>query len=193
MRNSPRLPLIVGLTLMLMLVGGAGDGEPQSTKAKAALRKYERTVAKAKADYDQAVAAAGKTLSAELDEALKVAMKSGSLEEANRIKAAKDERGAADPGAAPFDGTWAVVYGNGITRRYVIRAGRMAIEEGERKWTGQIRVKDGTVLADVSDHQGPKLERLTMVGGRFFIEHYHPAQTYPDGVAQVFGVAARQK
>ena len=193
MRNSPRLPLVVALTLMLMGVGGADDGGPQSPKAKAAIRKYERTVAKAKADYDQAVAAAGKTLSAELDEALKAAMKAGSLEEAHLIKAARDERGAADPAAAPFDGTWAVAYGNGITRRYVIRGGRMAMEEGERKWTGQIRVKNGVVLADVSDHQAQKLERFTMAGGRFFIEHYHPAHTYPDGVATVFGVATREK
>jgi hypothetical protein len=76
------------LTLPLLTSAAGDDPGPKSPKAKAALRKYDRSVERAKAEYDRAVAAAAKDLRSELDVALKAAMSAGSLAEAKAIEAA---------------------------------------------------------------------------------------------------------
>lgn len=85
--------VVVAALVLPLTVAASGDEErPKSPKATIALKKYDRAVEKAKADYDRAVAAAAKELRAELDVALKGAMKSGSLDEAKAIEAAMPPR-----------------------------------------------------------------------------------------------------
>ena len=188
--NTRRSALVVALSIVTLVAAGAGDAGPRSPKAKAAIRAYDRALDGARAEYGRAVAAAGKALRAELDESLKQAMKAGSLDEANSIKAVRESR-VPGSGATTFEGAWSVVYGNAVKRTYVIRSNRIAITEDGRQWQGELRIKGGVILADVTDHQGPKLERFTVAGPRFFIEHWHPAGAYPDGIPEEFGVAVR--
>lgn len=83
-----RIVILVTLLTLPLVAAEGDDAPPKSSKAKAALKKYDRAVEKAKADYDRAVAAAGKELRGELDVSLKAAMKAGTLDEAKRIEAA---------------------------------------------------------------------------------------------------------
>lgn len=88
LRRSTVLALVVTLPLLALAQTPAAPEQPRSPKARAALTKYDRAVAKAKADYDRAVATAARELRGDLDDALQAAMKAGSLEEAKRIDAA---------------------------------------------------------------------------------------------------------
>ena len=88
LRRSTVLTLVVTLPLLALAQKPDAPEPPKSPKAKAALAKYDRAVAKAKADYDRAVATAARELRGDLDDALKAAMKAGSLDEAKRIEAA---------------------------------------------------------------------------------------------------------
>jgi hypothetical protein len=185
-----RLPALVVIVLILI---AAGDAEPRSLKAKAALRKFDRAVERAEAARDEAVAAAASTLATELDEALKAAMKAGSLEEANAIKSAKESRAKNKPRgmAAPtLEGRWRVVYGNGTRRRYAFHGERFEWFEGEQTRPGALTRDDGAFLIDTGDG---KLERWTPAAGRCFIEHFNPKATFPDRDADEFGVATREK
>jgi hypothetical protein len=188
-RSRSWLSLVI--VVPIALAAGAGDvPAPRSAKARTALRKYDRAVEKARGEYDAAVAAATKVLAAELDEALKAAMKAGSLEEANSIKAAKESRatGKTPRAAASLDGKWSVVSGNDTTRTYVFDGTALRWTQGGRTHDGSVKAVDGAFLVDTGDG---KLERLTLVNERFFIEHFNPAQTYPAGVPDEFGLGTR--
>ena len=58
--NLRRSALVVGLAIVMLVAAGAGDAGPRSPKAKAAIKKYDRAVEQARAEYERAVAAAGK-------------------------------------------------------------------------------------------------------------------------------------
>ena len=88
----------VSLLIVPLLLAATGDNlKPKSAKARAAITKYDRAVAKAKADYDSAVAAAKKNLKGELDVALRAALKAESLDEAKAIEATMLRHGEGDP------------------------------------------------------------------------------------------------
>ena len=73
------------LLACMLCAAPAGDEAPRSNAAVIALNKHRRVVAEADAAHRRALAAADKDLRAARAEALKRALKSHSLEEANRI------------------------------------------------------------------------------------------------------------
>ena len=132
------------LIILSFFVLGLADAPPRSLKAQLALRKYDRAVERARSDYDATVNAASKVLAAELDEALKLAMKSGSLDEANSIKAARDARvttARPEKGSrlGGLDGSWSLVYGNGVRRTYVISGTVLTSPRGAGREKGRSR------------------------------------------------------
>ena len=185
---------LAAVAVIALAFVAAGDAEPQSLRAKNALRKFDRAVQRADAARDEAVALAGATLAQELDEALKAAMKAGSLEEANAIKSAKEARAKSKPrglaAVATLDGRWNVIYGNGIKRRYAFKGEHFEWIEKDQTRPGTLTRDDGAFLLDTGDG---KVERWTPVAERCFVEHFNPKATYPDSDADEFGVAKREK
>lgn len=113
-----RAALFVALLTLPLLAPADGErpSKPKSAQAKPALRKYDDAAATAQRAYERALATARKERQADLDKALKAAMRAGSLEEAKAIEAAAKE--IAHDAAAPNDeaavkdvllGTWVVV------------------------------------------------------------------------------------
>ena len=200
---TPRRLLGVLLLTLPMLVAAdtPKSAGPRSPKAKAAIRKYERSVEKAKAEYDRAVAAAAKELKAELDVALKAAMKAGSLEEAKRIESARPSAPAGQasaPGrgggggaaaAAGMAGRWRVTYVNGSERTYAVDG------DGSVTWDGQraqlTKTPSGIANDDNTLDRGAR-ERYTLIeGDRLLVEHFRPAGTFPDGKPDQIGIGRR--
>ncbi|MBI1370325.1 MAG: hypothetical protein GC162_16950 [Planctomycetes bacterium] len=104
------------LCVLAALIGAAAlwADEPRwpftSIKAKSAAVRYEKTVKTADADHNRALDTARKEFIADLNEAMVDATKAGNLEEAIRIKDAKEqllgaEKPAGAPATAPAAGT----------------------------------------------------------------------------------------
>ncbi len=91
------------LALWIWVAAGAKGEEqelPSSSSARAAIQKYEKAAAQAKADFDKVLKDAQSKAIADLDRNLKEVMRKGDLEEANRIRASMDRiTGAEEAGA----------------------------------------------------------------------------------------------
>lgn len=94
MRESIRLAVLSLVVISVLACGRAGaaekadeSGAPRSPAAVAAMKKYDRAVAKAREAYQAATAAAGRDLKNEMDAALKAAMRAQNLDETKRIEA----------------------------------------------------------------------------------------------------------
>ena len=87
--------LLLFMVPLALPAADEGEDEFTSLKAKMAQRKYESELAKAQKALDDARVKLAKEYAKDLDKALKAAMKSGDLQEANRINgtltALKDE------------------------------------------------------------------------------------------------------
>lgn len=189
--NTSRVTVLLTVLVapLLLTADEPKVGQPKSPKARAAITKYDRAVEKAKADYDRAVAAAGKAMLTELELAKKQAMKADNLPEASAIQAVAErtkqefgERGTTSeesrqaPGLKGLIGKWVVRYGNGAEREYVIAPdGRVTFNDGP---TAPIRKTDDGLLVDFNDG---KVERLHLVDGLLIIEHFDPKSTLASG------------
>lgn len=184
---------VLVLFTVLLICTGAASAEPRSSKAKTALRKYDKAIEKARADYDAVAKAAAKALSSEIDDALKTAMKSGSLEEAKAIEAAKAERlaAASQQTSGNLDGEWVVVFDNGVERRYAIHGDQFSVQEGSKTVSG---VFQNTPNGVVCEEPSGKIDRITKAGNRFFIEHFTNPQTdFPGGRPTAIGIGMPKK
>ncbi|MCL2647938.1 MAG: hypothetical protein FWD61_13145, partial [Phycisphaerales bacterium] len=101
------------LTTSLIALGQvAAKPTPKSPDAVAAVKAYEAAEAKAKADYEKAVATARAAAIKSLTAAMEKATKAGNLDEAVAIREkiaalkAEEEAGQVDPRVATIVGTW---------------------------------------------------------------------------------------
>jgi hypothetical protein len=86
----------------------ANPDQPKSPAAVAAINKHDKAVAKARQDFDQAVGAADRQYVADLDDAMRLAMKAENVEEIKRIDAARKavNSGTKAVGVSPLIGSW---------------------------------------------------------------------------------------
>ena len=186
-------PLVLA---MLVCAVAAPDARPAgsftSRAARAAHKKYEEAVERAKQDYDRRVEAARKVAESELADAMKAATRHGDLDEANRIKAAvgRLKPNAAVTGSTRLLGAWQVRYANGIERTYEVRNDGTATwtEAGRAAVVGRFKQVEPEI---VYDENKLAVERWTVVGDRLFIEHFNPASGYPKARPLTLGVATR--
>jgi hypothetical protein len=194
---KPWLIALTGLSIASCLIaaGAAGpaadDRRLKTAAANAALRKYDATVAKAKADYDKAVRPARELAVKELTDAMKAATRAGDLNEANEINAAIAALNAAAQGGADggLVGTWDVLYSNGHRRTYKL------FPDGTVEWVGTRRTakafqRGGDLLLEI---ESGKLERLSAWNGRLVLEHYYPATHYPNDPPDQIGFGTIKK
>lgn len=100
MKNAIILLTLLSISFICLAGDKPNPDKPRSPAAVAALNKHEAAIARAQADYHRAIAAAERQLVADLDDAMKVAMKSQNVEEIKRIDAAKSEAVAASKASA---------------------------------------------------------------------------------------------
>lgn len=198
MRTQTTRGILLSLLVTLPLLVAADEPkaeQPKSPKAKAALKKYDRAVEKAKADYDRAVAAAAKELNGELDVALKAAMKSGTLDEAKRIEAVGKSIAMPTPDKTSRSieglvGTWEIRYANQTERTYTIDKRGLLTCGGKQ---GHL-VPTPNGIANPVGFENGKRERYTPTAdGRLLIEHFAPDSTFPDGAPDQIGVGVRAR
>ena len=126
---------------------------PRSAAAAAALAKRDKSIEAARVAYWNAVAAASKAATPELEAALKVAMKASDLDEANRIKASI-EQVKADQAAAlgqvrskglpdPRSVTVRVPANVEWTKVGTVRRGEVLLIEADGRWS----IKKGDAAA----------------------------------------------
>ncbi len=189
--------MLIGIVMIALAAGAPGVGakseaEPRSAAAKAAIRKYDKAMEKAMQAYSREAEIAKKGAATELAVALKAATRAANLEEANRIKAMieglDDEVGlgngsAPDVRAGKFPhGTWEVTYLNGNRHLYGFD-GRGSVRcslSGRVIHSGKLRREDHDLIATFD---GDIIERFSFAGDRLFVEHFRPANRYPDASA----------
>jgi hypothetical protein len=188
----------------------AADATLPATAAQAR-KAYDQQLAWAEAQYKQAVVDAKKTQDGliatartdyerKLRVALDAALKSKNLEEANRINAEMKSLSQAEVATNPFDafaGTWTVTYTNGAVRSYLFDAkgvGRFTRETHEGRTldavqNGRLQQRGKDIVIDWGDG---KIERLTVVDGRMFVEHFNPASRYGRSPTETMGTGVRR-
>ena len=164
--------------------------------AQAARKRYEEAAARAEQEFSKKIATASETAIKELTEAMKTATRAADLEEANRISAAIDELKVSDPSPASAPsivGGWRVTYTTGNVRQYRIDP------DGSLSWTsdavqgvvhGRVQRAGKEVLID--DGKGA-VERLTLAGERLFVEHFFPAERFPNNPPRIMAVGTRAR
>ncbi|HZK80327.1 MAG TPA: hypothetical protein VFC46_04650 [Humisphaera sp.] len=156
---------------------------PKSAQAVVAMDKFDRAVKSAVDGYHIAVLRSKRTLIAELKPARVAAMKQTDLDEANRIDSAmksadggqSDNSGAIVP--LPLPSAWHLLYSNGFTADYSIDRAGTATRASDHK---QSKLRTDSVGRYVASWDDGKIERLTFLHGRLFVEHFNPASQYPD-------------
>lgn len=162
-------------------LAATGD-EFKSPGARQAKKKYEATLAKLQIDFDIQRTHAQDSYLAELNAALKQALKNEQLDEANRIKAEIDtvrtQSATPVPGSGnKFSGTWDVCWVNGDRATY--RFGRGVDFHGTWSGIGKIQSASQDEIVALFDRDGANSEvhRFTIVGRRLFVEVFRgPAQ-----------------
>lgn len=164
-----------------------------------ARQQYRDAVRKAQQDHDAAIEAAAAKLRTRLQAAIEQATKARQMD---TVKTLLAELESLAPGALPVfgtkgdvvQGTWSVAYhAGGAKRTYVVKAGG-EVACAELGLSGSIRQENGKLMLDL--HDG-KLERLTFAGGRMFVEHYDPKDSFPKlaqiGIGELEPAAARDR
>ena len=169
------------VALAIMMASSEPVGLVARDDLDKARQQYQESVHKAQQDYNAAVEAAAGKLRVRIQAALEQATKARQMDVAKSLLAELDTLA---PGALQLPGTrtevvpgtWRVTYHPGSVRRtYVIKAaGDVTCEE--LSLSGSIRQDKGSLLLDL--HDG-KLERLTFAGGRVFVEHFDPKDSFP--------------
>ena len=167
---------------------GDGAKRPKSSAVKRALVKRDRSVEQAEAAYRKAAADANEQLLGELKKAKDAALLSKDLE-ANAVAAviAETEQASGGAGVPPnLDGRWEVVFGSGDRRSYDFKGAGYSMKQGDFSVAGTLRK---TKAGLVHDEGNGKLNRITVVGDRFFIEHFvNPQADFPSGRPNNVGV-----
>jgi hypothetical protein len=171
------------LVVLLGLITVTGSDCPNRSldDLDKARQQYRDTVKKAQKDYDATV----ETAAAKLREHLLTAIQQAAqARQAETTKALSAELETLAAGSLPVfgakgsvgQGTWRVVYHPSDAKRtYVVKpGGEVACEE--LGLAGKIRQEEGSLMLDL--HDG-KLERLTFAGGRVFVEHFDPKESFP--------------
>ncbi len=157
--------LACGLTALTLLAAEPA-GEPKSASAKAAVSDYTAAVEKAKAACAKEIAAARETYLEQLAGAVKEAMKTGDLEEANRINTLKTVAAATPAaGAGPvfladlehFNVQVADFY---FGKKGVIRGDEKIMVEGKYLANGICTIPGTKNFARVQFHLGAGFKRL---------------------------------
>lgn len=88
----------------------------------------------------------------------------------------------------PFEGRWAVRFGNGVIEWcFVENDGSASVVEKLRDAGAKTEFQDGSLILRYSDD---RVERWTPIGQRAVVEHWYPAANYPSG-KPVLGIADR--
>ena len=174
----------------VLLGAGNATDPPTSPAAVRAQQQYQTTIQKARLEYQRVAVAADKKLIADLDAALKVAMNTKDLKEAERLDAAKAAAQAtlADHLGGGQDtslvGKWDITFSGGGHRTYSFgRDGFVQfVEEG----------RTGRITGGLLDFHDGKFERITPAGERLLIEHYDSRGALSKG-PPLLGIAVRTR
>jgi len=170
-------------TLIAILIAVLSLGVVRSDDAtRDAHSRHSREMAAAERVYNNAVRESLKRLDTQLADLEKRAMSAHRLDTANKIRAEREElrKKLADfiesprPAISRFAGSWKVTYDNGVVRVYHIdRNGLIRCEDGKKRFTLQMRLVDGDVIATQSNVK-EVTERYSLSGGdTLIVEHYH--------------------
>ncbi len=173
MKHKLAIALLLGCGALL---GAAGD-EFKSPSAREAKKKYETTLAKLQIDFDIQRIHAQDAYLAELNAALKQALKNEQLDEANRIKAEIDVMRAQSATLSPgsgnrISGVWDVYWVGGGRGTY--RFGADVDFRGVWNGIGKIQSASTNEMVAFFDRGGENSEvhRFTIVGRRLFVEAF---------------------
>lgn len=192
--------LLLTLLILVPILPAQDEAPPLSPTAQRAVAQFDRAEARAKADYDAAMAKATDDLLEDLEREKTRATKRGDLDGALAIDAVIKAHSNGDfmggeKGKLPIDGPWKITYDNNYWRL------------SDMKWTKDalsITVRDGNWCSGVSysakwndDHQCyiadgtaglGKSESYTIKEGKLRIRHWHGGSTYDNPAVTAVGV-----
>ncbi|HSU69314.1 MAG TPA: hypothetical protein VLJ39_20685 [Tepidisphaeraceae bacterium] len=159
----------IGAAATLVLLLGGGGQEFTSLAAKSAKRKYDSALAAAQLEYDRQAQKARDAYLAELNAALKQALRSEQLDEANRLKAEIEAKSI--EGSNRLAGAWNVTWMHGgLTARYTFTRNVVEVT-GTVHYTGKVQSVGGSEAIAVFPETGD-VHRYTLIHGRLFIEGF---------------------
>jgi hypothetical protein len=144
-------------------------------------KDFAVAVRKAQSQYDVSVKSAADVLRVRVQAALDRATKEGDLDRALALRSEVQRLGSDSlplfgASGEVLPGTWRITYHpNGVQRTYVVKSnGEVTCIEANVR--GRLK-KDGSSL--FLDFEDDRLERLTFVGSRLFLEHFYPKDSFP--------------
>lgn len=197
-----RVRALLPLSICLALIFGAAwsrmseaqeVGKSNPLEAKAA---YTKALLEAQDQYNEKTAAAHKVYLVHLAEAQDRYTKAGNLDLALKLREVIDTLKAEGPprltspppGSTVRNavvGTWKVLYANNAVRTYQINENAEVIFVEEKR-TGKLDKNFATL-----NFGDGKLERLSLIQGRLFVEHFNPGSDYPNKSPNVTAIGVR--
>lgn len=160
-----------------LFAGTAAFGQSKSAAVEQAEKDHAAAVAKAREEYNAVVAKSHDTFKKRLAEVLAEETKAGKvntdlLDTIKRLETdgppvlAAEDLNAKDKAQTRWVGVWTIRYGPDNTRVYAIK-NNGEVEFAKEKKSGKLDPKKYTI-----NFGDGKLERLTFIGDKVFVEHF---------------------